>query len=79
MTKSKAVRMAKGTIVLLEGALRSYSYGERLARVEHVTPNGGVLLTRVEEVFAFNKPTTYKPVGPAEWWSYHKVQLWRFA
>lgn len=71
MRKTEAVRMEPGTLVLFEDWRKNRKFGERLGRVEHVTPNGGVLATPVEECFGREK--TLRSIGPAEWQPYSKV------
>ncbi len=73
MNKKDAIRMQPGTLILFEDWRKLLSGGERLGRVEHVTPKGGVLATPVIELFDGNG--TLKAIGPAEWLPYSKVQL----
>ena len=73
MEKKKAVRMKPGTLILFEDWRKLLSSGERLGRVQHVTPKGGVLVTPVVEVFG--DTITLRTIGPAEWLPYSKVQL----
>jgi hypothetical protein len=75
MTKKKAIRMEPGTLIVFEDWRKILSFGERLGRVEHVTPKGGVLVTPVVECFGGS--ITLKPIGPAEWLPYSKIQLAR--
>jgi len=75
MLKSKAIRLKVGTIVIFEDLGRRHlSFGERLGRVERVTPRGGILAQPVREVFG-DGPITNKPFGPTEWLPYSAVQL----
>ena len=75
MLKSKAIRLKTGTLVLFEDLGRRHlSFGEKLGRVEHVTPRGGVLAQPVREVFGHG-PITCEPIAPAEWVPYSGVQL----
>lgn len=62
-----------GTLIVFEDWRKVRSSGERLGRVEHVTPRGGVLVTPVVE--CFGDSITVEPVGSAEWLPYSKVQL----
>ena len=73
MRKAQAVRMEPGTLIVFDDWRRVWSFGERLGRVEHVTSRGGVLAAPVVECFGDN--ITVKPIGPAEWLPYSKVQL----
>ncbi len=73
MRKTQAVRMEPGTLIIFEDWRKVMSFGERLGRVERVTPRGGVLVTPVVECFGDN--ITVEPIGPAEWLPYSKVQL----
>ena len=73
MRKTEAVRMEPGTLIVFDDWRRSWSFGERLGRVEHVTSRGGVLVTPVVE--CFGKEITLKPIGAQEWLPYSKVQL----
>ena len=73
MNKKDAIRMQPGTLIYFEDWRKHLSGGERLGRVEHVTPKGGVSATPVIELFDGNG--TLKPIGPAEWLPYSKVQL----
>ncbi len=73
MRKAQAVRMEPGTLIVFDDWRKVRSFGERLGRVEHVTPRGGVLVTPVVE--CFGKEITLKGVGAAEWLPYSKVQL----
>ncbi len=73
MRKAQAVRMKPGTLIVFDDWRKLKSFGERLGRVEHVTPRGGVLVEPVAE--CFGKEITVKPIGPAEWLPYSKVQL----
>ena len=73
MRKTQAVRMKPGTLILFEDWRKVMSSGERLGRVEHVTPRGGVLATPVVERFGDN--ITVEPIGPAVCLPYSKVQL----
>ena len=65
--------MKPGTLILFDDWRKVKSFGESLGRVEHVTPRGGVLATPVIE--CFGQKITVKPIGPAEWLPYSKVQL----
>lgn len=52
MHKSKAIKMAPGTLVLFaDPGRKRLSYGERLGWDVRVTPRGGVLTQPVREVF----------------------------
>ncbi len=73
MRKAQAVRMKPGTLIVFDDWRRVLSFGERLGRVEHVTPRGGVFVEPVVE--CFGEETTVEPIGPAEWLPYSKVQL----
>jgi len=73
MRKTQALKMTKGTLILYEDERKVLSFGERLGRVEHVTPRGGVLATPVVERFGANP--TVEPINDAEWVLYSKVQL----
>ncbi len=73
MTKKEAICMKPGTLIVFDDLRRVRSFGERLGRVEHVTPRGGVLVTPVVESFGDN--IIVEPIGPAEWLPYSKVQL----
>jgi len=55
------------------GELLVRSFGERLGRVEQVTPRGGVFVTPVVE--CFGKEITVKPIGSTQWLPYSRVQL----
>ena len=75
MLKSKAIRLEIGTIVIFQAPGRRHlSFGELLARVERVTPRGGILAQPVREIFG-GRSITYRPFGPAEWVPYSAVQL----
>ncbi len=63
MRKTQAVRMEPGTLIVFDDWRRVLSFGERLGRVEHVTPRGGVFVEPVVE--CFGKEITVKPVGAA--------------
>lgn len=73
MRKTQAVRMEPGTLIVFDDWRKVRSFGERLGRVERVTPSGGVLATPVVECFGDN--ITIEPNGSAEWLPYSKVQL----
>ena len=73
MRKTQAVRLTPGTLIIFEDWRKLRSFGERLGRVERVTPHGGVLVTPVVE--CFGDKITVKPIGPDEWLPYSKVQL----
>ena len=73
MNKTQAVRLIPGTLILFEDWRKVLSFGERLGRVEHVTPKGGVHVTPVVE--RFGDSITVEPIGPSEWLPYSKVQL----
>jgi hypothetical protein len=73
MRKSSAVKMKQGTLVIFEDGRKSKSFGDRLGRIERVTPNSGVYVTPVHEIFG--DEISVKPIGPAEWLPYSKVQL----
>ena len=73
MRKTQAVRMKPGTLIVFEDWRKVMSFGERLGRVERVTPRGGVLVTPVVESFGDN--ITVEPIGPDEWLPYSKIQL----
>ncbi len=73
MRKAQAVRMNPGELIVFDDWRKVRSFGERLGRVEHVTPRGGVLVTPVVE--CFGEETTVEPIGPADWLPYSKVQL----
>ncbi len=73
MRKTQAVRMEPGTLIVFDDWRKVGSFGERLGRVERVTSRGGVLVTPVVE--CFGDKITVKPIGPAEWLPYSKVQL----
>ena len=73
MRKTQAVRMEPGTLIVFDDWRKVRSFGERLGRVERVTPSGSVLATPVVECFGDN--ITIEPNGSAEWLPYSKVQL----
>ena len=73
MRKAQAVRMEPGTLIFFDDRQKVRTFCEHLGRVEHVTPRGGVLVTPVVE--CFGDKITVKPIGPAEWLPYSRVQL----
>jgi hypothetical protein len=73
MRKIEAIKMKPGTLILFEDGRKYLTGSERLGRIEHVTPRGGILITPVVE--CFGKKTTVEPIGPEEWLPYSKVQL----
>ncbi len=73
MRKAQAVRMEPSTLIVFDDWRKVRSFGERLGRVEQVTPRGGVKVTPVVE--CFGKENTVEPIGLAEWLPYSKVQL----
>lgn len=73
MRKSSAVQMKSGTLIVFEDKRKTKKFGDRLGRVERVTPKGGVKVTPVVE--RFEDEISVEPIGPAEWLPYSKVQL----
>lgn len=71
MRKTKALKLEPGSIVHFwrEGAAH---IDYELGKVQHVTPKGGILLVPVKEVY--NSGVSIRPIGPAEWFPYSRVQ-----
>ncbi len=69
MRKRDALRLKPGAIVYEESRDR-VTYQRH--RVDHVTPNGGVLVTPVNECYELDE-VTHRIVGPAYWLPYSKV------
>ncbi len=69
MRKTEAVRLKPGAIVY-EESRDKITYQRH--RVDHVTPNGGVRVTPVNECYELDE-VTHRIVGPAYWLPYSQV------